>query len=148
MHIWPEKWAHTELRCGSGSRSACYMIVHKPASSRSMTLSLSAHPYNISVFQCYTPTSDCDGEEVEKFYRNIKQDLAVVHRRDILMISGTWNACTGPESYPEWCSCVGMFGYAETNSRGLRLVQCATRNDSVLAKTLFKHKPARRRTWT
>lgn len=60
--------------CCSGSR---YDGI-QPISSRLMTLRLEPHPDNVTIFQCYGPISDCDEEEVEKFYRNTEKELAAV----------------------------------------------------------------------
>ena len=61
----------------------------RPVSSRLITIRLRADPFNITIVQAYTPTSDYDDNEIEEFYDQLQnvidQTLKDIRRRD-------WNA--------------------------------------------------------
>ena len=44
----------------------------RPVSSRLITICLRAVPFNITIVQAYTPTSDYDDNEIEKFYDQLE----------------------------------------------------------------------------
>ena len=48
-------------------------------------------PFNITVIQVYTPTSNAEEAEVEWFYEELQDLLELTPRKDILFIIGDWN---------------------------------------------------------
>ena len=49
-------------------------------------------PFNITVIQVYAPTSNAEEAEVERFYEDLKGLLEVTPPKDVLFITGHWNA--------------------------------------------------------
>ena len=47
-------------------------------------------PFNITVIQVYTPTSNA--EEAEQFYEDLQDLLELTPKKDVLSIIGPWNA--------------------------------------------------------
>ena len=48
--------------------------------------------FNITVIQVYAPTSKAEEAEVEWFYEDLQDLLALTHIKDDLFIIGDWNA--------------------------------------------------------
>ena len=51
-------------------------------------------PFNITVIQVYTPTTDAEEAEVDHFYEDVEQLLELItkKKKGILFIIGDWNA--------------------------------------------------------
>ena len=54
-------------------------------------------PFNITVFQAYAPTSNAEEAEVEQFYEDLQDLLALTPRKDVLFIIGDWNTKVGSQ---------------------------------------------------
>ena len=48
--------------------------------------------FNITVIQAYTLTSNTEEAEVEQFYEDLQDLLELTPKKDILFITGDWNA--------------------------------------------------------
>ena len=55
-------------------------------------------PFNITVIQVYTPTSNA--EEAEQFYEDLQDLLELTPKKDVLFIIGDWNAKVGSQETP------------------------------------------------
>ena len=49
-------------------------------------------PFNITVIQVYAPTTDAEEAEVDQFYEDIQNLLELIRKKDVLFITGDWNA--------------------------------------------------------
>ena len=49
-------------------------------------------PFNITVIQVYTLTSNDEEAEVEWFYEDLQDFLKLTPKKDVLFIIGDWNA--------------------------------------------------------
>ena len=116
------------------------------ASSRFNTIRLRAAPFNIPIVQVYAPTSDYDDNEIEEFYDQLQSIIEQTPKKRILVVQGDWNTKVSKNACGNWQDICGPFCNDDTNERGLRLLEFATFNDLVLAKT-FGHNKASRR-WT
>jgi len=112
-----------------------------------MAIRLRAAPFNITVIQAYAPTTDHDDEVVEEFYNQLQGIIDKMNKKDILIIQGDWNAKVGGDALKDWSKFCGPSCNAITNERGLRLLEFASYNDTVLANTLGEHKASRCWTW-
>ena len=52
-------------------------------------------PSNITVIQVYTQTSNAEEAEVERFYEDLQDLLELAPRKDVLFMTGDWNAKAG-----------------------------------------------------
>jgi len=101
-------------------------------------------PFNIRVIQVYTPTTDAKETEVDQFYEDLQILLELTPKKDILFITGGWNAEVGRREIP---GVTGKFGLGVQNEAGQRLTEFCQENTLVIANTLFQqHK--RRLQWT
>ena len=64
-------------------------------------------PFNITVIQVYAPTSNAEEAEVEQFYEDLQDLLELTPNKDVLFITGTWNAKLGSQEIP---GITGKFG--------------------------------------
>ena len=51
--------------------------------------------YSISVKQVCAPTMDAEEAEVEQFYEDLQDLLELTPQKDVLLITGYWNAKVG-----------------------------------------------------
>ena len=95
-------------------------------------------PFNITVIQVYSPTSNAEEAEVERFYEDLQDLLELIYQKDVLFIIGDWNAKVGSQEIP---GVAGKFGLGVQNEAGQRLIEFYQENALVIANTLFqKHK--------
>ena len=55
-------------------------------------------PFNITVIQAYTPTSNAEETEVEQFYEDLQDFLEVISKKDVLFITEDWNVKVGSQA--------------------------------------------------
>ena len=95
-------------------------------------------PFNITVIQVYTPTSNAAETEVEQFYEDLQDLLKLTPKKDVLFIMGDWNAKGGSQETP---GVTGKFGFQVQNEAGQRLTEFCQENSLVIENTLFqRHK--------
>ena len=112
----------------------------RPVSSRFITIRLRAVPFNVTIVQACTPTSDYDDNKIEEFCDKLQNVFDQKPKKDILVVQGDWNANVGRDACGNWQGICGPFCIDDTNERGLRLLEFATFNDLVLANTFGDHK--------
>ena len=76
-------------------------------------------PFNITVIQVYTPTSNAEEAEVEWFYEDLQDLLELTPKKDGFFIIGDWNAKVGNQETP---GVTGKFGLGMRNETGQRLI--------------------------
>ena len=54
-------------------------------------------PFNITVIQVYALTSNAEEAEVEQFYEDLQDLLELIPKKDVLFITGDWNAKIGSQ---------------------------------------------------
>ena len=57
-------------------------------------------PFNITVIQVYAPTSNAEEAEVEQFYEDLQGLLELTPQKDVLFITGDWNAKVESQEIP------------------------------------------------
>ena len=77
-------------------------------------------PFNITVIQAYSPTSNAEGAEVERFYQDLQDLLELTHQKDVLFSIVNWNAKVGSQEIP---GVTGKFGLGVQNEPGQRLIE-------------------------
>ena len=60
---------------------------------RMISVHFQGKPFNITVIQVYTPTSN--SEEAERFYEDLQELLELTLKKDVLFIIGDWKAKVG-----------------------------------------------------
>ena len=89
-------------------------------------------PFNITVIQVYSPTSNAEEAEVEWLYEDL---LELTPQKDVFFIIGDWNAKVGSQETPE---VTGKFGLGVQNAAGQRQIEFCQENVLVIANTLFQ----------
>ena len=102
-------------------------------------------PFNITVSQVYTLTSNTEEAEVEQFYEDLQDILELTPKEDVLFIIGDWNAKVGSQETPR---VTNKFGLGVRNEAGQRLIEFCQENALVMANTLFRQHKRRLYTWT
>ena len=101
--------------------------------------------YNITVAQAYAPASNTEEAEIKKFYEDLQDLLEVTPKKDVLFITGNWNAKVGSQEIP---GVIGKFGLGVPNEAGQRLTEFCQENRLVIANTLFQQHNIRLYAWT
>ena len=107
--------------------------------------SFARKPLNIMVIQVYTPTSNAEEAEVERFYEDLQDLFELTPKKDVLFILGDWNVKVGSQEPP---GVTGKFGLGVQNEAGQRLIEFHQESTLVIANTLFQQQKRRLYTWT
>ena len=72
-------------------------------------------PLNMTVIQIYMPTTNTKEAKVEQFYEDLQDILELTPKKDVLFITGDWNAKVGSQEMP---GVTGKFGLKVQNEAG------------------------------
>ena len=89
-----------------------------------MSVHSQSKPFNTTVIQVYSPTSNAEEAEVERFYEDLQDLLELTAKKDVLFIIGDWNAKVGSQETP---GVTGKFGPGVQNEAWQRLTEFAKR---------------------
>ena len=110
---------------------------------------ISAHfqgkPFNIMVIQVYTSISNAEEAEVEWFCEDPQDLLELISQKDVLFITGDWNAKVGSQETP---GVTGKFGLGVQNEAEQRLTEFCQENTLVIENTPFQQHKRRLYIWT
>ena len=62
-----------------------------------ISVRLQGKPFNITVIQVYAPISNAEEAEIERFYEDLQDLLELTPKKDVLFITGDWNAKVGSQ---------------------------------------------------
>ena len=82
-------------------------------------------PFNITVIQVYTLTSNTEEAEVEWFYEDLQDPLELTPKKDVLFIIGDWNAKVGSQETP---GVTGKVSLGVQNEARQRLIEFCQEN--------------------
>ena len=85
---------------------------------RMISVRFQGKPFNITVIQVYTTTSNAEEAEVELFFEDLQDLLELTPKKDVFFIIGDWNAKVGSLETP---GVTGKFGLGMWNEAGQRL---------------------------
>ena len=102
---------------------------------RMISVHFKGKPFNITVIQVYTPTSNAEKDEIEWFYEALQDLLELTPKKDTLFIIGDWNAKVGSKEIP---GVTGKFPPGVQNKAGQRLTEFCQENALVIAITPFQ----------
>ena len=101
--------------------------------------------FSITIIQVFAPSTNAKEVEVEWFYKDLQDFLELTPKKDVLFITGDWNAKVGSQETP---GVTGKFGLGIWNEARQRLVEFCQENTLVIAYTLFQQHKRRLYTWT
>ena len=87
------------------------------------------------IIQAYAPTNDAEEAEVDQFYEELQDLLELTPKKDVLFITGDWNAKVGSQETP---GVTGGGGLREQNEAGHRLTEFCQKTALVIANTFFQ----------
>ena len=64
---------------------------------RMISVCFQGKPFNITVIQVYALTRNAEEAEVEQFYEDLQDLLELTPKKDVLFITGNWNANVGSQ---------------------------------------------------
>ena len=67
---------------------------------RMISVHFRGKPFNITVIQVYAQTSNTEEAEVERFYADLQDLLELTPPKNVLFITGDWNAKVGSQETP------------------------------------------------
>ena len=106
---------------------------------RMISVHFQGKPFNITVNQVYAPTSNAEEAEVEQFYEDLQDLLELIPKKDVLFITGDWNAKVASQ---QTRGVTSKFGLGMRNEAGQRLIEFCQEN------ALFQQCKRRLYTWT
>ena len=65
-----------------------------------ISVRLQGKPFNITVIQVYSSTSNAEEAEVERFYEDLQDLLELTPKKDVLFIIEDWNAKVESQEIP------------------------------------------------
>ena len=110
-----------------------------------ISLHFQGKPFNITIIQAYSPTSNAEEAEVEWYCEELQELLELTPKKDVLFIRGDWNAKVGSQETP---GVTGKFGLGMWNEAGQRLIEFCQENALIKANTLFRQHKRRLYMWS
>ena len=101
-------------------------------------------PFNITVIQIYAPTNNAEEAEVERFYEDLQDLLELTPKKDVLFITGDWNAKVGSQDTP---GVTGKFGLGIRNEAGQKLIEFCQERHIICPIFGGVHSVAWRKAW-
>ena len=102
---------------------------------RMVSVRFQGKPFNITIIEIYAPTSNAEEGEVEQFYKDLQNLLELTPKKDVLVITGVWNAKVGSQQIP---GVTGKVGLGVQNEARQNLTEFGQENSLVIANTLFQ----------
>ena len=96
---------------------------------RLISVNFQGKPFNITVIQVYSPTSNAEEAEVEWFYEDLQNLLELTPKKYVLFIIGDWNAKVGSQETP---GVKGKFGLRIWNEAGQRQIEFCQEDPLVI----------------
>ena len=90
-------------------------------------------------------TSNTEEAEVEQFYEDLRDLLELTPKKDVLFITGDWNAKVRSQETPEVTDKLGL---GVQNEAGQRLIEFCQESALIIANPLFQQDKRRLHTWT
>lgn len=122
------------------------LIDWKPYSDRIITARLRTRARNLTCIQCYAPTEAAELSTKESFYDLLGRVLTTVHRGDIVIMMGDFNAQVGADN-TSVVNTMGKHGLGRLTENGELLLETCTTNNLVIGGTLFPHPRVHKVTW-
>ena len=91
---------------------------YKLKNDRVISVHFQGKPYNITIIQIFTATSNAEEAEVEWFYEDLQDPVELTPQKDVLFIIGNWNSKVGSQEIP---GITGKFDLGLQNEAGQRL---------------------------
>ena len=84
------------------------------------------HP--VTIIQVYAPTAEAEEDAINSFYTDLQNEVSRVHKNDILIVMGDFNARVGSRERMDY-SVMGTYGFGQRNNKGEQLLDLCYAND-------------------
>ena len=101
-------------------------------------------PLNITVIQVYATTSNAEEAETKQFHEDLQDLLKLTPKKDVLFVTGDWNAKVGSQEIP---GVIRKFGLRVQTEAEQRLIESCQENTGH-SKHLFQQHKRRVYVWT
>ena len=122
------------------------LIEWKPISPRIILARFRSKTRNVTFINCYAPTNVAEVETKADFYDELQKTLDGRTRRDILIVTGDFNAKIGKDNTGRE-RIMGREGLGTMNENGEMFVDFCVFNDLVIGGSVFQHKDIHKGTW-
>ena len=72
----------------------------QPQNDRMISVRFQGKSFSITVIQVNAPTNNAEEAEVERLYEDLQDLLELTPKKDVLFITGDWNAKLGSQETP------------------------------------------------
>ena len=94
-------------------------------------------PLNITVIQVYATTSNAEEAETKQFHEDLQDLLKLTPKKDVLFITGDWNAKVGSQEIP---GVIRKFGLRVQTEAEQRLIESCQENTGHSKHLFQQHK--------
>ena len=122
------------------------LIEWKPISPRIILVRFRSKTRNVTFINCYAPTNAAEVETKADFYDELQKTLDSRTRRDILIVTGDFNAKIGNDNTGRE-RIMGREGLGTMNENGEMFADFCVFNDLVIGGSVFQHKDIHKGTW-
>jgi hypothetical protein len=117
-----------------------------PVSERIITALVKTKYRKMTIVQCYAPTEDGEPDEKESFYSLLDKTVVSLHRSDIVLMMGDFNAKVGCNN-EDVEHVMAKHGTGDCNENGELLIETCENHGLMIGGTLFPHKECNKVTW-
>lgn len=122
------------------------LIEWKPISPRIILARFRSKTRNVTFINCYAPTNEAEVETKADFYDELQKTLNGRTRRDIIIVTGDFNAKIGKDNTGRE-RIMGREGLGTMNENGEMFADFCVFNDLVIGGSVFQHKDIHKGTW-
>lgn len=115
-----------------------------PKSDRTLLLKVHAKPISVNILQVYAPNADCEEDDIEIFYSEIRELLVLPKPHELTFIMGDFNAKVGAQAVE---NITGAYRLGTRNDKGNKLIQFCQEESFRITNTWFKLPKRRWYTW-
>ncbi|CAF1656013.1 unnamed protein product, partial [Adineta ricciae] len=123
----------------------------KAVNERIVMVRLQGTPINVTIITVYSPVNPNGNKTAatasDKFYNDLQQTLSTVPSKDLLLITGDFNARIGKQQNYTSNNVVGPHTTDHINENGQRLVDFCAANDLIITNTFFQYRSIHQTTW-
>jgi hypothetical protein len=98
------------------------------------------------IIQCYAPTDLTEKDKKEEFYQQLRETLATVKKRDVIIVIRDMNAKVGSNN-EGLQHVMGRHGIGNINENGEMCSELCASCDLIIGGTVFLHKICHKVSW-
>ena len=96
-YCWQESLRRNRVALVVNKRLRNAVLGYNLKNDRMVSLCFQSKPFSIMVIQVYAPTTSAEESKVERFCEDLQDFLELIHKKDVLFITGDWNVKVGSQ---------------------------------------------------